>query len=115
MELPSTLETIGDQAFANCTSLAGSVTIPGGVTELGEYIFSNSKITDMTIAYGVESIGNSAFANCGALTSLTLPKSLVTIGDSAFSGHSIPSLVIPDSVETIGAKAFYNYNYTRCV
>lgn len=112
VELPSTLETIGDQAFANCTSLAGSVTIPGGVTGLGEDIFSNSRITDMTIAYGVESIGNSAFANCGALTSLTLPESLVTIGDSAFSGHSIPSLVIPDSVETIGAKAFYNYNYT---
>ena len=36
--LPDTITTIGNNAFANCTSLA-SVTIPNGVTEIGYQAF----------------------------------------------------------------------------
>ena len=86
------------------------VTIPDGVTNIGNYAFENcSGLTSVAIPDSVASIGNHAFANCLGLTSITIPGSVTSIGNYAFYGCSgLTSVTIPDSVTSIGGWAFYD-------
>jgi hypothetical protein len=60
-----------------------------------------------TIPNGVTNIGDEAFASCGNLTGVTIPDSVTSIGDSAFIGcTNLPSVTIPGSVANIGDYAF---------
>lgn len=61
--IPNSVISIGDGAFASCSSLK-SVTIPGSVT----------------------SIGGEAFSYCSNLTSVTIPNSVTEIGVGVFRG-----------------------------
>ncbi len=62
--------SIGDSAFAFCTSLT-SITIPDSVTSIGDHAFESSGLTSITIPDSVTSIGYEAFAFCISLTSIT--------------------------------------------
>ena len=99
--------TIGEGAFAYCSSLA-SVTIPDIVTTIGQYAFySCDSLTSITIPDSVTTIGGYAFYSCYSLTSVTIPDSVTSIGESAFwSCGSLTSVTIPDSVTTIGGREF---------
>jgi hypothetical protein len=50
------------------------------VRAICEFAFANSKITSVTIPNGVTSIGNVAFTYCEKLTSITILDSVTTIG-----------------------------------
>ena len=85
----------------------GSVTIPGGVTSIGDSAFSNySGLTSVTIPDSVTSIGPHAFHECSGLTSVTIGNSVTNICDYAFYCSGLTSAVIPDSVTDIGESAF---------
>ena len=61
------------------------VTIPAGVTKIGERAFSgNISLTSVTISEGVKSIGSQAFEQCNNLKNITIPKSVISIGYNAF-------------------------------
>ncbi len=89
-------------AFHGCSDLT-SITIPEGVTSIGEEAFrSCSSLTSITISNSVTSIGKRAFSNCTGLTSITIPNSVTSIGDSAFSYCTeLTSITIPNSVTSI--------------
>ncbi len=113
-----TVTAIGDYAF--CESMFNSVTIPGSVTTIGKYAFSDcSNLNSVTIVtpefdpYEPEpdlnsvTIGTAAFNNCSLLSSIELPNSLTSIQDSVFVGCSrLSSITIPASVKSIGSEAF---------
>ena len=86
----------------------GCVTIPGGVTRIGDFAFSDfSGLTSVMIPDSVTSIGNSAFSGCSGLTSAMISDSVTSIGWDAFSGcSSLTSVTIPDGVTSIGECAF---------
>ena len=69
--------------------ISGAVTIPTGVTYIGDQTFSwRSNLTSVTIPASVTSIGNSAFNNCTSLTSVTFEG---TIASGSFStSYSFP-------------------------
>ena len=107
-------ETIfGYGAFSGCNQLT-SVTIPNGVTSIGEWAFKGcSKLTSVTIPDSVMSIGDCAFGayvyatRCSSLTSVTIGNGVKSIGKKAFyQCTGLTSVTIPDSVTSIGDSAF---------
>ena len=126
IDTPSSVTTIGDEAFGECSSLTSismpsvttiydwafydcdaltSVSMPS-VTTIGEYAFYEcSSLTSISMP-SVTTIGYGAFEYCSALTSLSMP-SVTTIGNNVFSFcYALTSLSMP-SVTTIGYGAFY--------
>ena len=76
------LQTIGEDAFFGCSSLA-SVAFPDAL----------------------QTIGEDAFYGCSSLASVAFPDALQTIGVSAFSGcSSLASVAFPDALQTIGTE-----------
>ena len=105
--IPSSVTTIGDGAFSDCSSLT-SITIPNSVTTIEKCAFwSCSSLTSVNIPNSVTTIENGAFRCCSSLTSITIPNSVTTIEDGAFSDcSSLTSINIPNGVTTIGDKVF---------
>ena len=80
--------TIADDSvtITKYTGSASIITIPYGVTSIGEDAFSwCNSLTSVTIPNGVTSIGDGAFRNCYSLTSVTIPKSVTSIGYGPFT------------------------------
>ncbi|MCL2079197.1 MAG: leucine-rich repeat protein [Oscillospiraceae bacterium] len=100
-------DTITDDAFSGCTSLAG-ITIPNSVTSIGSSAFYECEsLKDIVIPDGVKTIGDSAFSGCTSLAGITIPNSVTSIGSSAFIGcTSLKDIVIPDGIRSIGDSAF---------
>ncbi|MEX1114759.1 MAG: leucine-rich repeat protein [Akkermansiaceae bacterium] len=105
--IPSSVMSIGQQAFDLCTGLT-SVTVPSSVNSIELAAFwSCTGLTSLTIPSSVTSIGDSAFSNCTGVSSLTISDGVISIGASAFGGmRGLTSLTIPNSVTNIGASAF---------
>jgi len=77
IELPNSLEYIGDTAFNGCTALE-NIIIPNSVKH----------------------IGDNAFKNCTSIKSITIPNSLESIGSTPLYGTALESLVINSNLVT---------------
>lgn len=88
IKLPSTITSIGDEAFYNCQSL------------------TNIEGLDKC---NLKSIGSAAFSNCKALENLDFSQSTFTdVPSKAFNGCStLAKITLPDTLTTIGGYAFY--------
>ena len=107
LTIPDGVTTIGNYAFSGYKSLT-SVVIPDSVTTIGYCAFYECEsLTSVTIGESVTTIGDYAFFNCNSLTSVTIGDSVTTIGYAAFAHcKSLTSVTIPESVTTIGGGAF---------
>jgi len=74
------------------TPLSGTISVPAGITDIGERI--------------VKLGSNNAFKNYSLITSIVLPQSVQRIGSNAFAGTGVTSLTIPSGVTIIGTSAF---------
>ena len=103
--LPSTLKSIGGNAFAY-TNIE-TVTIPSSVTEIEEYAFQNcANLTSVTIPEGVTKIGFSAFERTG-LTELTLPSTIRSMSQSFYGCEKLAKLTLTDGITDLGGS-FYS-------
>ncbi len=106
--IPSSVTSIGKWAFGcdNNNPTLQSVIIEANITEIPVCCFYlQTKLTSLSLPEGITAIGNDAFCGC-KISSLTLPSSLKTIGARAFSNNGITQLTIPNKVESIGNAAF---------
>ena len=105
--IPASVTSIGDSAFCSCRSLC-KIVIPASVTNIGDHAFSGcSSLSEIVIPSSVTSIGDCAFHDCSSLSEIVIPSSVTSIGDSAFWGcSSLSEIVIPSSVTSIGDSAF---------
>ena len=101
------VDKIGDNAFADCTSLF-SVEVPSSINSIGANAFRNcNKLTSIILPSSISTIGNYAFAGCTALNALIIPSSLNSIEEGTFCGCAgLTSLEIPSTITKIGQKAF---------
>ena len=88
--------------------LAGSYTIPGSVTNIGDNAFMYSHLTSVTIPSSVIGIGNWSFFNVN-LTTVAIPDSVTSIGDFAFyASYSLQNVTLGSGVASIGYWAFFS-------
>ena len=82
------------------------MTVEEGVTEIGNYMFQNTKLTDVTLPNSVSKIGASAFNGC-SLTTINFGQGVKTIENSAFQNcGELTEIILPDATETLGQNAF---------
>ena len=99
--IPSTVTSLGDEAFYNCTKLQ-SVEILGSITKIGMSAFYEcSSLTNVIMPDTVTEIGATAFTDCTSLKTIRLSSNLETIGVLAFAGSGLITLTIPASVTQI--------------
>lgn len=104
VNLPSTLRTIGDYAFANTTKVK-SISIPS-VRTIGKYAFLYSSIEKVDSAFSLLTVGNDAF-EATSLRSMYFGDSLQLIGESAFGGTRLGGeIVFRSHLQGIGLGAF---------
>ncbi len=82
--VPEGVTAIGEGAFADLVDLT-AVRLPDGLRTVGEYAFSGcTGLGEVNLPEGVEEIGTGAFTGCGGLTAVALPKSLKKLGREVF-------------------------------
>jgi PKD repeat protein len=91
------------------TAYTGSNTvlsIPSGVTTIGQAAFESANIVDLTIPGSVTTLDLQAFAYCPGLTNINTSSGLSSIGVDSFGGVPIGRFYVPASVTNIGQSAF---------
>jgi len=85
----------------------GVVTIPDGVTSVGEKAFYRcGSVTEVIIPEGVTEICAEAFEKCANLKNVILPEMLREIGTKAFAESGLETITIPEGITTVGAHLF---------
>lgn len=107
--IPEGITEIGQTAFAGAR--LKSLHIPSTVTRIGRKAFHLHQMKSLVIPGNVKEVGESAFEGtykAASLESLTIEKGVESIGDRAFKEGHLSTVVLPDSVKSIGKNAFQN-------
>ncbi len=132
----SVLNTIDDYAFANCTKIAtvslptsirtinqyafagisGKMnldlsSVPSELITLGDYAFSNTKLSNFTINSNLRNWGKGVFKNCTSLTrfTITISEYITAIPEETLYGcTNLAQIVFPYTILEIKPYALYN-------
>ncbi len=106
VNIPNCIVSIGERAFARCTSLT-NITFSSGVSDIGKWAFTNcTKLTNLVIPSNVTTIGNGAFLGC------------VKLDDVCFMGDAPIGLVdscILDYATNVRYRKKYSAAYSNIV
>ncbi len=141
ISLPSTLQTIGKDAFSGCSQLS-AVDIPDSVVSIGYSAFSGcSQLSTITLKEGLKSLGGNALSDCTLLTEVYLPNSIEALGGGVFSNCTgltatnypaqlesytgtsgmfvgcsrLESIVVPEGVTLLPSYVFSGSSYLKSV
>ena len=106
--LPSTVKSIGSEAFADNDTLE-EIHTPDSLVEIGYRAFENcSKLRKVVLSSELERIAMRAFTKCASLDAIELPNTLTTIASWSFDDcTSLKEIVIPANVTAIEDGTFY--------
>jgi hypothetical protein len=101
VELPSSINKIGDRAFYKCTALQKvSMVRCNSLETIPNNCFEGcKKLTTVVLPNSIKTIGNSAFSGCEKLTSFTVSKNVISIGGLAFKDCTMLNNVIFEETE----------------
>lgn len=105
-DIPSSVETIGDNAFGG-TGLK-SVTLPDSVKKVGAFAFYGCvHLESFESGTGLEELGGSALSDCISLSDIKLNEGLKTIGESCFSScTALKKIDLPTTIDTLEQYVF---------
>ena len=119
--VPASVRTIGNMAFAGCAQLTRVSFATEGVvlTAIGDYAFSYcDKLTTIALPDSLTALGEGAFFRCAELTTINIPnverdgennvvKGIAALGDMTFMGcEKLTTITGGDELTAIGAYAF---------
>jgi hypothetical protein len=112
LTIPEGVTSIGNSVFYSTTSLT-NVSFPSTLTVIGVQAFGLvTSLTNVNLVEGLTDISYLAFVGTH-LTSLEIPNSVTTIGESAFEQTTLSTVTFGSGLETIGLEAFKNTNLTN--
>ena len=106
--IPASLVEMGDSAFQDCPFIK-EIVIGSDVTKIKNKAFMNDigLVSAQMTGGDLTEIGVSAFEGCTALLEASIPNGVTKIGATAFKNCSaLTKVVIPASVTSIGKDAF---------
>ena len=108
------LERIGSFAFAYCSYLSDSFSIPSNVVLIETAAFEGcTSLQSVELNATIDTIPNQCFDGCTSLNNIVLNDSIKSIGDYAFADcSSLTYIEIPKSVTEISSVAFQNDSVT---
>lgn len=105
----TSLQTIGNSAFKECSALTG-LTLPDTLTTIGDNAFADcAGITHVNIPNSLTSMGGYAFRNCDGLQTISSGSScaLTNLPSGCFFGcDSLTAAQLPASLESIDGSLF---------
>ncbi len=104
---PSTLTTIGYEAFKDCTGLK-SIVIPDTVTKVGNGAFSGcTALETAVIGSGITAVPSGCFKGCTALKTVDISEEITEIGSGAFyECSSLETITGAENVKILRSQAF---------
>ena len=113
--LPSTLISIGDEAFSSHEGIS-EIILPPSLLSIGRYAFCHSRIKEIMIPSSVRDIGEGAFYSCSYLKKENISYGLIAVTDDCFmSCNRLEEVILPESIRTIGKRAFSSSPITSIV
>lgn len=130
VRLPETIESIGPEAFEECTNLSEinlpsslriieywafafcrnlqEIELPDNVEKLGQHTFWEcSNLTIANLGSGLTEVPEGLFQNCGLLKEVRLGENIERIGNSAFNCcYGLENIDFPDKLKVVGNNAF---------
>jgi len=102
-DLPDSITTIGNYAFTGCSG-AKTIDLPDELLHIGAYAFMSCTGVDYAILPDkVRDIGDYAFQDCTALDSVKLNEGLLTLGSGVFYNcQNLTKLRIPSTLAVAG-------------
>lgn len=105
VDLPASLESLGDGAFYYNLDLT-QINLPEGITSLSNYLLAGDNAIDMEqpVKDGVTIIGDYAFYNWDQIRDFTFPESIEYVGTKAMAGQTSLEIVTahPTTVPELG-------------
>ena len=107
INLPDSVESIGQAAFKGCTKIS-SIVIPNQVTYIDKYAFQLcTGLSNISFGTKLTRIGYGAFQSCTGLTELTIPDNVTTIDEYAFiSCVGLKTVTVSANVTKLPYRAF---------
>lgn len=90
--LPSTLTSIGDYAFKECSITRFN--FPESMTEIGQGALMNSKVEEVSLPAQLKQIPTGTFQGCTRLKAVRLGKKTELISDYVFDGCPLTNLYV---------------------
>ncbi len=134
--IPSSVNTIGDEAFGCCFRLENvnfidTPTTPSKLKFIGNNVFWRTSIKKLNIPNGCQEIGTGIFRCCCELEEFSIPRNVAFIKELAFVGcknlkkfnvrngteitsYYLKDLKLPESIESIGASSFGGTMVVQC-
>ena len=92
--IPEGVTEIDKNAFWDCTSLE-HVSLPSTLISIGNNAFANCNLLSVDLPQNLTTIGVAVFLGNEKLTSIVLPRALTTIGSNVFTGTDLLSVNSP--------------------
>jgi len=117
IEIPSTVEEIGDRAFYECNKLLKFV-CPPNLKIIGMNSFADcTELREINLPEGLEVILDGAFSWCSSLRVVILPDSLKQVGDGLVCWCDLTLLRVPAHLEFVKfnpkTKTYMPYPYSK--
>ena len=97
VNLPVTLETIGEYAFSECENLK-TVKMFSNLVRIDRCAFEYCiNLQTINIPFGVTEIGSNAFYGCASLLNVSLPWTIDSIGSNAFKDTALTDIYYDNS------------------
>ncbi len=114
IKVPEGVKRIENFAFWGYEDTLEKITLPSTLEYIGDSAFAwAKKVKEIVIPEGVTEIGAQAFGRWDSLERISLPSSLKKIGKEAFiaapDGSALKEIFISSNVTSIGEQAFKNY------
>lgn len=107
IEIPDSVQYIGQMAFYRCFSLQ-EIAIPEGVTQIKRLTFHQcSKLTSVSFPSTLRAIGSNAFGFCMSFADFVIPEGVTFVDNEAFYRcENMVSVTIPNSLTELGPNPF---------